>query len=203
MKKIYFLIKPVLLLVLVLSLQTAFAQDNPVTGKVMSQKEDFALPGVSVLVKGTTVGTITDTEGNYRLNVPANGTLVFSFIGYTTQEVSVGNRSVVDVNLLPDAKALDEVVVVGYGTQTQRNITGAVQTIKATELTDIPVPQIAQKLQGRFAGVQILQTTGRPGEGMSVRVRGQASISAGNQPLYVVDGFPVTGDISFLNPGRN
>ena len=200
MKKNYLALKSVLLLLLVLGLQAAWAQEATVTGKVLSQKEGFALPGVSVLVKGTTSGTITDSEGNYTVKVAGNGTLVFSFIGYTTQEVAVDNRSVVDVSLAADAKALDEVVVVGYGTQTQRNITGAVQTIKATELADIPVAQVSQKLQGRLAGVQILQTTGRPGEGMTVRVRGQASISAGNQPLYVVDGFPVTGDISFLNP---
>jgi TonB-dependent starch-binding outer membrane protein SusC len=200
MKKHFTLLRITLVLLLSITMLQAMAQGRAVTGRVVSQKEGFGLPGVSVIVKGTALGTTSDADGRYTLSVPENATLVFSYIGYSTQEVAVGNRSVVEINMAVDAKSLEEVVVVSYGTQTQRNITGAVQTIKAQELADIPVPQMAQKLQGRLAGVQILQTTGRPGEGMSVRIRGQASVSAGNQPLYVVDGFPISGDISTLNP---
>ncbi|WP_206684016.1 SusC/RagA family TonB-linked outer membrane protein [Pontibacter beigongshangensis] len=180
--------------------EVAPQQGVTVTGRVLDEAGN-GLPGVTVMLKGTTQGTSTDLDGNYSLSVPGgSGTLVVSFVGYTSQEIAINNRASVNISLAPDAKALDEVVVVGYGTQSQRNITGAVQTVKSEEFTDLPVPQVAQKLQGRLAGVQILQTTGRPGEGMTVRVRGQASASAGNQPLYVVDGFPISGDISTLNP---
>ncbi|WP_255474109.1 SusC/RagA family TonB-linked outer membrane protein [Pontibacter qinzhouensis] len=175
-------------------------QGVTVSGRVLDENGS-GLPGVTVMLKSTITGTSTDIDGNYSLAAPGGkGTLVVSFVGYQTQEIDINNRASINISLAPDAKALDEVVVVGYGTQSQRNITGAVQTVKAQEFADMPVPQVAQKLQGRLAGVQILQTTGRPGEGMSVRVRGQASATAGNQPLYVVDGFPISGDISTLNP---
>jgi TonB-linked SusC/RagA family outer membrane protein len=159
------------------------------------------LPGVSIVVKGTTTGTVTDLDGNYSLNVPdPNSILSYSFIGFTPQEINVNGRSVIDVQLATDIRSLSEVVVVGYGTQLKREVTGSVQTVDATELQDIPVAQMTQKLQGRLAGVQINQTTGRPGRGMNVRIRGQVSVSGGSEPLYVVDGFPITGDISIINP---
>ena len=177
------------------------AQSRIIKGNVTGANDNQALPGVSVVIKGTQKGTITNAEGIYQLEVSdANTVLVFSYVGYQPQEIAAGNKTEVSVSLAFENKSLDEVVVVGYGTQSQRNVTGAVQTVKVAELADVPVPQLSQKLQGRLAGVQILQTTGRPGGGMSVRIRGQASVSAGNQPLYVVDGFPITGDISTLNP---
>ena len=126
--------------------------------------------------------------------------LVFSFIGYVSEEIAVNEQSVIDVRLLSDVMSLSEVVVVGYGTQLKREVTGAVQTVDAQELQDLPVAQVTQKLQGRLAGVQINQTTGKPGQGMSVRIRGQLSVSGGSDPLYVVDGFPITGDIGSINP---
>lgn len=135
------------------------------------------------------------------MNVPnTNGTLVVSFIGYNTQEIAINNRTDVNVPLTLDEQGLGEVVVIGYGSQLKRAVTGAVQTINTKELRDIPVPQITQKLQGRLAGVQINQATGKPGQGMSVRIRGQLSVTAGSDPLYVVDGFPITGSIGALNP---
>src|SRR5690606_22337980 len=136
----------------------------------------------------------------YRLEAGSDNTLVFSSIGYIGREVAGNGRSRIDLALAIDNQLLDEVVVVGYGTQSSRTVTGAVQQLNAEELTDLPVPQITQKLQGRLVGVQINQTTGKPGQGLQVRIRGQASILAGSEPLYVVDGFPIIGDISTINP---
>jgi TonB-dependent starch-binding outer membrane protein SusC len=194
---------PVLMIILVqlFLCQGAFAQGMKVTGKVTDSGDGTPLPGVNVLVKGTSSGATTDAEGAYALNVDGDqATLVFSFIGFTSQEVAVNNRAVIDVALAPDTQALGEVVVVGYGSQLKKELTGSVQTITSSDLKDIPVSQVTQKLQGRLAGVQISQTTGKPGTGMTVRIRGQLSVSAGSDPLYVIDGFPITGNISAMNP---
>ncbi|GAB4000216.1 TonB-dependent receptor [Spirosoma daeguense] len=174
--------------------------DVTVSGKVVDEKGG-GLPGVSVVIKGSTQGTTTDPSGSFRLNVPgASSTLVFSFVGYISKEVVVGNQTSITVTLAPDDQTLNEVVVVGYGSQLKKEVTGAVQTVSAAEIKDLPVSQIGQKLQGRLAGVQINQTTGKPGQGINIRIRGQVSVSAGSNPLYVVDGFPITGDIAQLNP---
>lgn len=171
-----------------------------VSGRVVDEAGQ-AVPGVNILEKGTTNGTTTDSNGSYQISVSdGNSTLAFSFIGYATQEVQVNNRSVVDISLVPEVESLNEVVVVGYGSQLKKELTGAVQTVTTKELKDIPVSQITQKLQGRLAGVQINQTTGKPGQGMSVRIRGQLSVTGGSDPLYVVDGFPITGNIGSINP---
>jgi TonB-linked SusC/RagA family outer membrane protein len=176
-----------------------YGQSKPVTGKILDEAGK-PIPGVSVVLKSTTTGTISNGDGAYTLSVSQDAILVFSAISYESQEVAVNGQSTIDVVMKPSSKLLNEVVVVGYGTQSKKAITGAVLTLTSKELQDIPVAQMTQKLQGKLAGVQILQTTGRLGEGMSVRIRGQASITAGNQPLYVVDGFPITGDINVLNP---
>ena len=177
----------------------AFAQEQ-IRGKVSGQ-DGVPLSGVSVAVKGTTRGTTTDAEGNFKIEVATRAILSFSFIGYGTKDVAIASgQSVVNVALNEDQQNLDEVVVVGYGTQLKKEITGAVQTVNYKELKDIPVSQITQKLQGQLAGVQINQTTGKPGQGMSVRIRGQVSVSAGSDPLYVIDGFPITGNIGAMNP---
>ncbi|RYF78478.1 MAG: TonB-dependent receptor [Cytophagaceae bacterium] len=174
--------------------------DVVVTGKVTDEKGGD-LPGVSVVVKGTTQGTTTDGTGNFRITAPnAQAVLVFSFVGYSRKEVVVGTQTTMTVAMAPDDQTLNEIVVVGYGSQLKKEVTGAVQTVSAQEIRDIPVPQIGQKLQGRLAGVQINQTTGKPGQGISIRIRGQVSVSAGSDPLYVIDGFPITGTIGQLNP---
>ena len=192
--------KGLFLAVLCLAPWVASAQTT-VTGRVTASEDGSTLPGVSVIVKSTTTGTSTGADGTYSLTVPdGNGTLVFSFIGYATAEVALEGRSTVNASMGPDVQSLNEVVVVGYGSQLKKEVTGAVQTISSRELKDIPVSQVTQKLQGRLAGVQINQTTGKPGQGMSVRIRGQLSVSAGSEPLYVVDGFPITGSIGALNP---
>jgi TonB-linked SusC/RagA family outer membrane protein len=171
-----------------------------ITGKVTDEANQ-GLPGVNVLLKGSSSGTTTDGNGSYSLSVPdATGTLVFSYIGYTTQEVPINGRTSINVSLAADIKSLSEVVVVGYGSQLKKEVTGAVQTVSAAEIRDIPVSTVAQKLQGRLAGVQINQTTGKPGQGMNVRIRGQLSVTGGSDPLYVVDGFPITGNLNAINP---
>lgn len=177
------------------------AVDRTVKGKVTDDTGE-GIPGANVMIKGTQLGITTDFDGSYTLNVPdQSGTiLVFSSVGYVQQEVALGSQSIVDIQLKADTKALDEVVVVGYGSQLKREVTGSVQTVKSSELKDIPVSQVTQKLQGKLAGVQINQATGKPGQGMSVRIRGQVSVSAGSDPLYVIDGFPITGGIGALNP---
>ncbi|WP_018623138.1 SusC/RagA family TonB-linked outer membrane protein [Spirosoma luteum] len=174
--------------------------DVTISGKVTDEKGE-GLPGVSVVVKGTTQGTTTDGTGSFKINAPtANATLVFSFVGYEKKEVPIGGKSTLTVTLAPGDQTLNEVVVVGYGSQLKKEITGAVQTVSAQEIKDLPVSQIGQKLQGRLAGVQINQTTGKPGQGINIRIRGQVSVSAGSDPLYVIDGFPITGSIGQLNP---
>lgn len=178
---------------------TSFAFAQQVKGKVTGQNGE-ALVGVSVTIKGINRGTQSDADGSYKLDVPNNATLVFSFVGYTPNEVAYTGQKEINVSLALDDKLLSEIVVVGYGSQLKKNVTGAVQTIGTKEIKDIPVSQIGQKLQGQLAGVQINQTTGKPGQGMNIRIRGQLSVSAGSDPLYVIDGFPITGNIGALNP---
>ncbi|WP_460975144.1 SusC/RagA family TonB-linked outer membrane protein [Spirosoma knui] len=174
--------------------------DISVAGRVTDEQGN-GLPGVSVVVKGTTQGTTTDVEGRFRISAPdTRAVLVFSFVGYLKQEITVGSQQTISVKLAPDDQTLNEVVVVGYGSQLKKEVTGAVQTVSAQEIKDLPVSQIGQKLQGRLAGVQITQATGKPGQGISIRIRGQVSVSAGSDPLYVIDGFPITGNIAQLNP---
>ena len=175
----------------------AYSQQS-ISGLVLDASTGSSLSGVSVSVKGSTSATLTDENGKFSINVPAGATLIFSYVGYVQRELPAQNDMTVDLSL--DSKGLDEVVVVGYGNQAKRQVTGAVQSIDASAIKDLPVSQMTQKLQGRMAGVQINQTTGKPGQGMQVRIRGQLSVSAGSDPLYVVDGFPWTGNISALNP---
>ncbi|WP_147202868.1 SusC/RagA family TonB-linked outer membrane protein [Segetibacter aerophilus] len=183
-----------------LSLSIAAGAQTNLKGRILDDK-GAGLSGVSILVKGTGNGTGTDANGNFSINVPSSkATLVISSIGFVTQEIPVDGRSNLDVTLAPDVRSLENVVVIGYGSQLRKEVTGAVQTINAKELKDLPVSQIGQKLQGRLAGVQINQTTGKPGQGINIRIRGQLSVSAGSDPLYVVDGFPLTGNIGAINP---
>ncbi|MCE7043778.1 TonB-dependent receptor [Dyadobacter sp. CY312] len=186
------------LVIVLFSCVQLLAQTN-ISGTVTDDKK-IPMPGATVTVKGTTTGVTTDVNGKYAISSDANAILSFSFIGYKVQEVAVAGRSVINVELDAQSQNLDDVVIVAYGSQSKHNVTGAVQTVNQKELKDIPASQLTQKLQGKLAGVQINQTTGIPGQGMSVRIRGQASISAGSEPLYVVDGFPITGNIANINP---
>lgn len=193
--------KQLYLIFAVMLLSFASYAQSTVSGVIRSEGDNETIPGVSVLVKGTTRGTVTDLDGRFQVEAAAGEVLSVSYIGYATKEVTItGGQTQYDITLTSSMSDLTEVVVVGYGSQLKKEITGAVQTIEGDDLMDIPATEIAQKLQGQLAGVQINQTTGKPGQGMNVRIRGQLSVSAGSDPLYVVDGFPITGDISTLNP---
>ncbi|GAB3820822.1 TonB-dependent receptor [Pontibacter rugosus] len=172
-----------------------------VSGRVTDAEAGVGLPGVTVLLKGTQTAAPTDAQGNYTLNLPnGNGTLVFTYIGYQAQEVPVNNRSTVDVKLGVDAKALEEVVVIGYGAQRSEAVTGSVASISAEEITKVPSGNITQALQGRLPGVEFSQSSSQPGASMQIRIRGTRSISGENDPLVVLDGIPFPGSISDINP---
>lgn len=176
--------------------------DRSVKGKVADDK-GLGLPGVSVILKGSSTGTVTDSEGSYNLNIPESGEniLVFSFVGYVPKEINVGNQSSVNVELLVDTKALEEVVVVGYGTQRKRDITSAVSVISMEDIGEVPKSNVTRMLQGQAPGVIIKQKSGTPGQQFEVKVRGISSLGAGSDPLYVIDGFPVgTSAGQNLNP---
>ncbi|WP_310589626.1 TonB-dependent receptor [Dyadobacter sp. CY351] len=170
----------------------AMVADRSIKGKVADDK-GLGLPGVSVILKGSSTGTVTDSEGSYSLNIPETGenVLVFSFVGYVPKEVTVGNQSAVNVELLVDTKALEEVVVVGYGTQRKRDITSAVSVISMEDIGEVPKSNVTRMLQGQAPGVIIKQKSGTPGQQFEVKVRGISSLGAGSDPLYVIDGFPV------------
>jgi TonB-linked SusC/RagA family outer membrane protein len=164
-------------------------QELAASGQVLDEA-GRPMPGVNVVIKGTANGTATDTDGKYRVTLPsANAVLLFSFIGYVTQEVAVGERTVINVSLVPDVSTLSEVVVVGYGTQTKASVTGAVSSVNSKEIAALPVPSVSAALQGRVAGV-LVTNNGGPGTNAIVRIRGIGSITQNADPLYVVDGFP-------------
>ncbi|MFN8357103.1 MAG: TonB-dependent receptor [Spirosomataceae bacterium] len=190
----------VLLVTLFVSFQ-ALAQGITVKGKITSQTDGGALPGVSVALKGTSRGTTTDVSGNFTLNnADTKGTLVISYIGYTSQEISIGNRSTINVILVEDAKALSEVVVVGYGTQKKSQLTGAISSVTPRQLTEMPITNLGQAIQGRVAGVDVAQSGSKPGAVPTIRIRGRRSFRASNDPLYVVDGIPLVGGYEDMNP---
>ena len=173
-----------------------FTQAQEVSGTVTDGQ--MPLPGVNILVKGTSNGTTTDFDGNYSLTeVPEDAVLVFSFLGFATQEIPVSGRSTINVTMQEDAAALSEVVVIGYGTVQSRDATGAVSTITAEDFNSGVISSPEQLIQGRTAGLQITSASGEPGSGMNIRIRGTTSVRGGNDPLFVVDGVPLSGaDVS-------
>lgn len=185
---------------LVLTLAAGFAQERTVTGKVISAEDGLPIIGGNVLLQGTSTGTVTDFDGNYEITVPGDdAVLVFSYTGMSSQEVVVGDRSVINITMQTDAQLLDEVVVVGYGVQKKSVVTGAIASVTAEEISQTPVLRVEQALQGRTAGVQVTSSSGQPGDALTVRIRG-AGTTGNADPLYVVDGLPV-GGIDYLNPG--
>jgi TonB-linked SusC/RagA family outer membrane protein len=179
--------------------QTAlFAQNIMVKGTVKSN-DGSTMPGVNVAIKGTSTGTTTGADGKYSVTAPASGTLVFSFIGFETTEIPVEGKSQIDLTLKVTASTLSEVVVVGYGSQKKKDVTGAVATVSAKEFKDRPNTQFGYALEGKVAGVQIVRPSGQPQAGFSIRVRGTSTITAGSEPLYIVDGVPTTS-INEINP---
>ncbi|NEN23200.1 TonB-dependent receptor [Cryomorpha ignava] len=176
------------------------AQNLNITGKV-TDKQGVTIPGVNIVIKGTLNGTVTDVDGNYAIDVPSDSTVLeFSFLGFKNKSETVGTRRVINVTLESDIKSLSEFVVVGYGVEKRTLLTGAVAEIDQKQLKDLPVPSIDGVMQGQVAGVQVTQNSGTPGGAMSVRIRGISSIGGSSQPLYVIDGIPVTtGDFSQLS----
>ena len=180
----------------------AFAQNRVITGTVTSSEDNMGVPGATVLVKGTTIGTATDIDGKYSISVPAgSNVLVFSFVGLTAQEVTIGNQTDISVALQPDVQSLSEFVITSYGDQSKREITGAIASVKGEVFANLPMQSFDRAMQGRIAGVQVTSTTGAPGGTLNVRIRGVGSINAGNDPLYIVDGVQVSsGSLSGQGP---
>ncbi|GHB86806.1 SusC/RagA family TonB-linked outer membrane protein [Persicitalea jodogahamensis] len=179
--------------------------DKTITGRVTDQSNSDPLPGVNVLVKGTTVGTTTDAEGTFRVTAPANAeTLVFSYVGYLAEEVAINNRSVIDIGITPDVKSLSEVIVVGYGTQQKRDLVSAISTVDAKQIEKVPTASFTQALQGAVPGLQMVSPSGEPNAPARILIRGVGSITTGTEPLFIVDGLPVasggTSPLTYLNP---
>ncbi|MEP2670458.1 MAG: TonB-dependent receptor [Cyclobacteriaceae bacterium] len=180
------------------------AQSRTVTGTVTYSDDASGIPGVNVLVKGTSTGVVTDFNGSYTIQVPSdNSTLVFSFIGFTTQEILVGTNTQIDVKLSEDVQQLSEIVVTGYGEQERKTLTSSISSIDKSAIENLPSPSPDVLMQGRASGVLVTSNSGTPGGGISVRVRGSTSVNAGNDPLYVIDGIPMqstvianTGDLA-------
>ena len=177
----------------------ALAQNITVKGRVTSESNQPVV-GASVVVKGTTNGTTTNDDGQYQISAPGRATLVISSVGFPTKEIPVNNQVTVNVSLRTSTTDLEQVVVVGYGTQRKEAVTGSVASIGGEKLRDVPTPNISQALQGRIAGVDISQTSSRPGATMQIRIRGDRSLTGSNDPLIVLDGIPYVGSLGDINP---
>ncbi len=179
----------------------SFSQETTITGVVTDAANNEFLAGAYVVLEGTTVGSITGADGSYSITVPSSDEkLVFSFMGYTTQTISTEGRTTINVQLTPTAVGLGDVVVVGYGTQRRENITGAISSVSNVDIQELPVIDAGSALQGRATGIVALSAGNQPGEGVTIRVRGRRSLTATNEPLYVVDGIPYEGNIVDINP---
>jgi TonB-dependent starch-binding outer membrane protein SusC len=199
MRKLYQVTLKVFVIAILFTSVQALAQSTRITGMVTSGDDGTALPGVSIVEKGTTNGTVTDAEGRYSLNASGNAILVFSFVGFQSQEISVAGKSAIDVALSSDVTALTEIVVVGYGQQEKKDVTGVVAAVNEETFNKGAIVSPDQLITGKIAGVQITSNSGEPGGQSSIRIRGGTSLNASNEPLYVIDGVPV--DNSAFNPG--
>ncbi|SHG75253.1 TonB-linked outer membrane protein, SusC/RagA family [Salegentibacter echinorum] len=195
-----------LTLFLAFVVQFTFAQESTVTGTVIDE-DGLPLPGVNVIVKQSSRGTQTDFDGNYSISVNQGEVLIFSYVGFDSQEITVGDSNIINVTMKVDAASLDEVIVLGYSTKGVDEVTGSSVSVGGDEIAEIPVPSVEQALQGKVAGVQISMSSGTPGSTQDVRIRGLSSLALNNEPLYVIDGVPVVNnnvsgndDYSSLNP---
>ena len=179
-----------LLIILFAGLFSATSIAQEIKGKVTDENGQV-LPGVNIIIKGTTTGVITNVQGEYSIDAPADATLVFSYVGYKKTEIPVENRSVIDVQILPDSYAINEVVAVGYGSMKKSDLTGSVVSVNDEAIKDRPITTVNQALIGKMAGVAVELNDATPGGLTSIKIRGAGSITAGNEPLYVIDGFPV------------
>ncbi|WP_137403425.1 SusC/RagA family TonB-linked outer membrane protein [Echinicola rosea] len=189
-----------LLSLLCLMVSVGFSQQSQISGLVVDRQGE-SLPGVNILIKGTTNGTVTDLEGKFSISASSQQTLVFSYLGFTSKEVLVGNQEFLNVTLEEDLSDLDEIVVVGYGTVKKSDLTGSVASVKPDELNLGSLQNIDQMMTGRMPGVQINQNSAEPGGSVNVRIRGVGSINAGNEPLYVIDGMPIDNSPSISGSG--
>ena len=194
----------VLLVAMLFATATVLAQGRQTISGTVKDVDGKALSGVSVQLKNGTAGTATDAEGNYSLSVPAgNGVLEFSYVGYAAQEVAIKNKSNISVNLLSSNNALEDVVVIGYGTQKKRDVTGSVVSLKPEDFNKGASASLNQLISGKAAGVRVVQNSNEPGGGISVNIRGAGSVSAGSDPLYVIDGLPLDNTPPVTGTGRN
>jgi hypothetical protein len=165
-----------------------YAQETQIKGQV-TDENNAPTPGVNILIQGTTSGTVTDADGGYTLRVAGpDAVLIFSYIGYKSQEIRVGNQTEINISLEPDISTLGEIVVTGYGVQKRSDLTGAITSIPSRQITELPMARTDQALQGRTSGVYVLNTDGAPGGETMIRIRGLNSINGGNQPLVILDG---------------
>ncbi len=180
------------MLMVFLCAQVLQAQTVRITGRVTASSDGSSMPGVQVLVVGTTVGVITDLDGNYTLQVPASATtLRFTFVGMEPREVAISGRTAINVEMTEDTKVLGEIIVLGYSTRGKNEITGSTTQVSGAQLRDVPVTDVTQTLQGKVAGLVINSNSGSPGATQNIRIRGLSSLAADNEPLYVIDGVPV------------
>ena len=178
-----------MMLVLLLTFPVlSYGQGKTITGTVTSADDNTPLPGASVVVKGTSIGTATDFDGNFTLEANTGDVLVIGYIGYVTQEVTLGDQSIVNIALAGDAEQLDDVVVIGYGTKSKKLLSSAISSVSAKELNDQSVADVGSALQGKTAGVAIQTADGQPGAAPNIVIRGGSSINKGSSPLFIIDG---------------
>ncbi|MCG6187211.1 SusC/RagA family TonB-linked outer membrane protein [Maribellus maritimus] len=196
MRKLLFIV-----MALVLGTSSLLAQTKQITGKVTSAADGAPIPGASIVVRGTTIGTVTNVDGDFTLNVPENETLVVSFVGMKTVEIPITAQAVYNVSLQNDVIGMEEVMVVAYGTAKKESFTGSAEVIDNESLQKRPVSDISKALEGQVSGVQVTSGSGQPGEGAEIVIRGFGSLNSSNNPLYVVDGVPFDGNLNSINPG--
>lgn len=189
-------------MVLVLSFSGLQAQDKTISGKVTSGEDGLTLPGVNVVIDGTSQGTVTDVDGNYIIQASGNAQLVFSSVGYLPQTISVNGRSVVNVTMQVDVMQLQEIVVTGYGEQNKRDLTGAISSVKSKQLAEFSAPSLDAALQGQAAGIQVTSAGGVPGAPVRVLIRGTNSLTSGTEPLWIIDGMPISNPITGFANGQ-
>ncbi|NJK96851.1 MAG: TonB-dependent receptor plug domain-containing protein [Bacteroidales bacterium] len=200
-------LKVLLFSLLIFAMPYAFGQDKTVSGKITDPTGE-ALPGVNVVVKGTTRGVISDMDGNFQISAPAGSTLAFSYIGYLSQEIIVDNSQTLNITLQTDIANLEEVVVIGYGTVKKADATGSVATVSSKDFNKGAITSAQDLLVGKSAGVVITNSGGAPGSGATIRIRGGSSLNASNDPLIIIDGVPIDNNnvsgsanfLSFVNP---
>ncbi|HKL66601.1 MAG TPA: TonB-dependent receptor [Bacteroidales bacterium] len=185
-------------LIMCIGIQVIFAQNIRITGTVTEDETGQPMPGVTIKLQGTSQGTATDMDGTYSIQVPgSDAVLEFSFVGYTPQEITVGNRTTINVSMVESLQKIDDVIVVAYGTASKVSFTGSAAAIQSKEIEKVPVTSFEKTLEGNVAGVTVAETSGQPGSGTEIRIRGRGSFSASNSPLYVIDGVPMTTGVLY------